>query len=698
MPIAELALSPDGKKIGLAVQGGKKLKYGDADGDGVVPDVDKATAPATVNALAIYHSEDQGTDKGVDLLATCRNVGDNEDRAEIVVQNLKGEKQSFPALAKSEKKVSQFTFRPDGKALFVVTNLGNQVSQLVRDQTMPLVIPLPTDHRDPGTITSLAVSNGDDLRLAVGTNQKRIIGWKVSDDKATVSLNVPRELLGPAPANNASAISALAINADNSRLLFADPSGLRFLQLKDKDDAQTFNPVELQRLPYDMDLQASVGLIALGDPSGKKGRAVFANADKLFAWEPEVHKALGGSGSNVKQVVIDPAGKFALTVPNDQSRVDIRPLDQAGQVSPLTNGSHKVNAVLLLADKIATGWDDGTVLFSSKTGGDPVMTQNLGKTAINALAELNNGSSSVLAVALGNGTIRFLNDKGTLIGETLGRSGSTAVTRLDALPPAANWPRFLALRGNEVQVWEYIDSLQGTVQGRHEGPVYAVSWRLDKIDPPEFLSAGADGTIRDWTFDANQLKWKSVPTTPNQTTPSPVIYALAYNPKYEKDKNYLFASGGSDTQLWLWKPSENANASPYASKSFPGHKGPIYNIAWSGDGKRIATASADRTARVWSAADGSLLSPLSHKDSVAALAFRPPPDDKTDPDGNSLAALDFSRRITFWTLADLTSPTNDEAPLKLDSPAYSLTWDPYGKSVLFTAGKQVYYLNRDKKK
>jgi WD40 repeat protein len=129
----------------------------------------------------------------------------------------------------------------------------------------------------------------------------------------------------------------------------------------------------------------------------------------------------------------------------------------------------------------------------------------------------------------------------------------------------------------------------------------------------------------------------------------------------------------------------------YSSQQFKGHSGPIYGLAWGPDGKQIATASADLTVGLWDAG-GKALGSLSHKDSVAAVAFRP------SSDGKPLAALDFSRRITFWPIADVKSPAKDkeEVELKIASPAYSLTWGPGGKSVLIAAGKQVYYLKRDK--
>jgi WD40 repeat protein len=47
-----------------------------------------------------------------------------------------------------------------------------------------------------------------------------------------------------------------------------------------------------------------------------------------------------------------------------------------------------------------------------------------------------------------------------------------------------------------------------------------------------------------------------------------------------------------------------------------GHKGPVLRVAFSPDGSRIVTASADKTARVWDAATGEALIVLRGHDDI----------------------------------------------------------------------------------
>jgi WD40 repeat protein len=59
-----------------------------------------------------------------------------------------------------------------------------------------------------------------------------------------------------------------------------------------------------------------------------------------------------------------------------------------------------------------------------------------------------------------------------------------------------------------------------------------------------------------------------------------------------------------------------------------GHKGEVYFVTFSPDGKRIATAGQDHTARIWNAENGKLVAILKgHTDDVNWLSFSPTPRD-----------------------------------------------------------------------
>jgi WD40 repeat protein len=68
--------------------------------------------------------------------------------------------------------------------------------------------------------------------------------------------------------------------------------------------------------------------------------------------------------------------------------------------------------------------------------------------------------------------------------------------------------------------------------------------------------------------------------------------------------------------LWDLKTGKRARA-------ITGHKAMIYSVAWSPDGRRVASASGDFTARVWDAATGREVHRLEHTRDVQGVAYSP---------------------------------------------------------------------------
>jgi WD40 repeat protein len=62
-----------------------------------------------------------------------------------------------------------------------------------------------------------------------------------------------------------------------------------------------------------------------------------------------------------------------------------------------------------------------------------------------------------------------------------------------------------------------------------------------------------------------------------------------------------------------------------------GHEGPIGRIAWSPDGRLLATPSLDRTTRIWDSESGACLHTICGHHDAVAVAF--------DPDGGVLATV-----------------------------------------------------------
>ena len=77
-----------------------------------------------------------------------------------------------------------------------------------------------------------------------------------------------------------------------------------------------------------------------------------------------------------------------------------------------------------------------------------------------------------------------------------------------------------------------------------------------------------------------------------------------------------------------------------------GHSNTVFDVAWSRDGRRLATASRDRTVRVWDAATGASLAVLhGHDDWAYGVSF--------SPDGRVLATGSGEGMVRTWRIDDL---------------------------------------------
>lgn len=111
------------------------------------------------------------------------------------------------------------------------------------------------------------------------------------------------------------------------------------------------------------------------------------------------------------------------------------------------------------------------------------------------------------------------------------------------------------------------------------------------------------------------------------------IGALAFSPDGK-----LLASGGTDALVKLWNWHK-----PRALASLQGHQGSVTALAFSPDGKVLASGGADGTVRLWDVAGRRLRATLpGHPGPVRVLAFT--------PEGRTLASGGAEDQVRLWNV------------------------------------------------
>jgi WD40 repeat protein len=103
----------------------------------------------------------------------------------------------------------------------------------------------------------------------------------------------------------------------------------------------------------------------------------------------------------------------------------------------------------------------------------------------------------------------------------------------------------------------------------------------------------------------------------------------------------LLASGSGDKTIKLWDVATGSLV-----RTLSGHTSWVNSVAFSPDGRLLASGSADNTIKLWDVASGSLVRTLTgHTDWVRSVAF--------SPDGRLLASGSGDDTIKLWDISDL---------------------------------------------
>lgn len=199
----------------------------------------------------------------------------------------------------------------------------------------------------------------------------------------------------------------------------------------------------------------------------------------------------------------------------------------------------------------------------------------------------------------------------------------------------------------------------------HGGPVRAVAV---SPDGKSAITGSFDTSAIRWSFERNAAE--QVLRFHESAVNAVAIF-----------KDGRLATGGEDGRIAIWKPGE-----PAPALTFAGHTAPIVSLAASPDGNTIASASWDRTIRLWPLSGGAPRVLEGHSQNVNGVAFT--------ADGKTLVSAGYDATVRIWPLEGAGSPIIVTLPAALNAIAIA----PEGEIATAAADGRVFFVSANGEK
>ncbi|MEH2243107.1 nSTAND1 domain-containing NTPase [Nostoc sp.] len=209
---------------------------------------------------------------------------------------------------------------------------------------------------------------------------------------------------------------------------------------------------------------------------------------------------------------------------------------------------------------------------------------------------------------------------------------------------------------NGLRFWQ--DGKLIPILNKNESPVKNLRF---SSDGKTLASYADDNEVKLWHIDGKEIKY---------------LLPLKKKPDINRISNINFLSnnetiaivGVRDT-VKLWQIPNEPGREVQLIKTFPQHQDVINSVSISPDGKTIASASKDKTVKIWRD-DGTLIKNIPHSDEVNSVSF--------SPDGNIIASAS-DKTIKLWR-SDGTLITT-KTPIQHESKVNRVIFSPDGKMI-----------------
>jgi WD40 repeat protein len=219
-------------------------------------------------------------------------------------------------------------------------------------------------------------------------------------------------------------------------------------------------------------------------------------------------------------------------------------------------------------------------------------------------------------------------------------------------------------KNNCLKLWDVGTGQKICTITQHSGGVSSIAFSPDG----RTLAFDKSDTIKLWNVSTGQeishLKGHST-----QGVYIELIFSLAFSPDGK-----ILASGSQDCTIKLWEVSSEREIS-----TLKGHRKYINSVAFSPDGKILASGSKDKTIKLWEVSTGREITTLwEHSYGVSSVAF--------SPDGKTLASGGQDKTIKLWDVRTGQKISTFNGHLSYVS---SVAFSPDGKTLASSGGDKT---------